>query len=222
MTVKNIFIFIFISFSLSFPFIPQAAARTSGTIKIQRSIASSRIPSHIKKRALAHRNLIRRYKRLSAKQKFRLITSMVRTMAALELANAKRQGRRGMTSYNDSLFNPFLSLFITQAYAQSSSNQVCFLGGHLVKQHLLDGKCNWTAARNLHKCSDGSSRIQCNPALFPSKPCVPNLSSTERNSLRIRAYSTTQACAYADAYKVKQYYREDSTGDLESIVVEKP
>ena len=220
MTIKNTFLLIFISFSLSFLLIPQASARSVGTIKIQRSIASSRIPSHIKKKALARRDLIRRYKRLSTRQKFKLITSMVRTMAALELANSRREGRRGTTSYNDSLFHPFLSLFITQAYAQSSGNRVCFLGGHLV-DNTTDGTCNWDAARDAHKkckLSNGNDGIQCNSALFPSNPCVRDFKDPQVEN--IRNYSSTQACAYADAYKYQKFLNSSGLDHPKDAVIE--
>ena len=213
MTIKNTLILTFIFFSLSFPLIHQASARTPKMIKIQRSIASSRIPSHIKKKALARRALIRRYKRLSAKQKLQLITSMVRTMAALELAHTRR---KGLANYHPP--HPFWSLFITQAYAVDPIRKdTCFLGGHLVPNRTNNGSCDWDAARRAHLCElgDSSFGVECNRDLFPSSPCVLDFQDAKKKG--IRNYSSTQACAYADAHNIKAHIDAGNTNSLTNI-----
>ena len=148
--IKNMFTFILIT--LSFSLAHQVSADISASKGKKQVKAQRHIPSHIKKEALARRALIRNYKRLSAKQKLRLITSMVRTMAALELANARRQG---LANY----IHPHLlwSLFIMRAYADATSGNTCFLGGHFVP-NLPDGRCNWRAARNIRRCTLGDDQ----------------------------------------------------------------
>ena len=217
--IKNMFIFILMV--LSFSLVHQVSADISAPkvkkrVKTQRNVSQNRIPSHIKKKALARRNLIRNYKRLSAKQKLHLITSMVRTMAALELAHARRQGLAYYDNRN-SLFNPFWSLFIMRAYADATSGNTCFLGGHFVP-NLPDGRCNWRAARNIRRCTLGDDQkgVQCNSDLFPSSPCVPDLTKQQRRDKGIPFYSTTQACAYADAHNIKRHI-ENESGNLTSI-----
>ncbi len=217
MTIKNTLIFTFIFLAFSFP--NQVSARSSTSkikkqVKTQSNISQRQIPSHIKRKALARRDLIRNYKKLSAKQKLHLLTSMVRTMAALELAHSRRRGRVS-TNYHDSLFHPFWSLFIMRAYADDNSN-TCFLGGHLVPTN--EGVCDWGAARadDRVKCTfGGNPGVKCNSALFPSSPCVKDF----KYGPRILNYSSTQACAYADAHNIKKHI-EDGGRDLTNISVD--
>ena len=214
MTIKKILALIPLFFSLTLTnqvFSDISASETKKQVKTQKNISQNRIPSHIKKKALARRSLIRNYRKLSAKQKLRLLTSMVRTMAALELASAKRHG---FAHYREP--HPFWSLLIIPAYADPNG-ETCFLGGHLVP--LRNGRCNWSAARNMHNCSLGDNSeggIQCNSDLFPSSPCVPNLSRQQRRDKGIPFYSTTQACAYADAHNIKRHIGRGGT-DLTNI-----
>ena len=212
MTAKNTLILIFISLIFSFPH--QISARSSTSkikrqVKTQRSISQRQIPAHIKRKALARRDLIRNYKKLSPKQKLRLLTSMVRTMAALELAHSRRRGRVS-TNYHDSLFHPFWSLFIQRAYA--ADPETCFLGGHLVPPK-PDGTCNWEKAETDYHCTLGEvNGVQCDSSLFPSAPCVPALPRRERRNRGINFYSTTQACAYADAHNIKKHIEGGHSG----------
>ena len=208
------FTFLFFSFNpMHQAFADISASGIKKQVKTQKNISQNRIPSHIKKRALARRSLIRNYRRLSAKQKLRLLTSMVRTMAALELASAKRYG---LAHYRNP--HPFWSLLIIRAYADPN-DETCFLGGHFVP--LRNGRCNWSAARNIHECtlSNDQKGIQCNPVLFPSSPCVLDLNKQQRRDKGIRFYSTTQACAYADAHNIKRHIETGNT-DLTNIQID--
>ena len=199
--IKNTLILTFISFSLSFPLIPQASARISTAkkqVKTQRKAPQKQVPSHIKKKALARRAFIRNYKRLSAKEKLHLITSMVKTMAALELASSRRQG---FVHYSEP--HPFWSLFIMQAHADPK-DKACFLAGHLL-DNTLTGSCDWVKARRDQDIActlrNGDLGVRCNRSVFPSSPCVKDF----KDARDIRNYSSTQACAYADAHNIKQH-----------------
>lgn len=214
MTIKKILALTPFFLSLTLTNHVFADISTSGIkmqVKPQKNISQNKIPIHIKKKTLARRSLIRNYRKLSAKQKLRLLTSMVRTMAALELASAKRHG---LAHYRDP--HPFWSLLIIPAYADPNG-ETCFLGGHLVP--LRNGRCNWSAARNNNKCGlndNPEAGIQCNSVLFPSSPCVPDLNRQQRRDRGIPFYSTTQACAYADAHNIKRHI-ENGGRDLTNI-----
>ncbi len=185
----------------------------SSRSRVQRSRASNtrvkkRTSSRARKENRARRQNTRvsleaRWKRLPVKQKIKLYHSMVRTMAVLELS------RRQRSTKTSSLY-PFWQLFIAQAYAQNSP-VACFLGGYTVRGCR---RGDWNAARNIsgRRCDlngNGTNNgITCNPEIFPTAPCVYDL--REARETVSRNYSTTQACAYADAQLIAQKLRDGS------------
>ena len=191
----------------------------SSRSRVQRSRASNarvrkRTSSRARKETIRKENRVRRqntrlslearWKRLPVKQKIKLYHSMVRTMAVLELS------RRQRSTKTSSLY-PFWQLFIAQAYAQTQRG-TCFLGGHIVPN------CNWRATRldtenkrcSLNNTNDG---IRCNRAVFPTAPCVRDFNDPAVRSIR-STYSTTQACAYADAQLIARHLSSSSNGSL--------
>ena len=127
-----------------------------------------------------------KYKRLSTRQKLRLYNVMIRTMAVLEHAYYRRSENSSSASY-------FFNLFLQMAYAQSSSGNSCFYGGHIIRD------CNWSQAkRDYNTCLvNGVKGIQCNSSILLNEGiCVYAIEHARREGLR--NYSTTQACVYAD------------------------
>ncbi len=186
----------------------------SSRSRVQRSRASNarvkkRTSSRARKENRARRqntklSLEARWKRLPVKQKIKLYHSMVRTMAVLELS------RRQRSTKTSSLYL-FWQLFIAQAYAQARGT--CFFGGHVLSS------CKWQEATrddnrkrcNLNGVGDG---IQCNREIFPTAPCVYRVGIYDAG----RNYSTTQACAYADAQLIAEQLR-DSNSSLDNITL---
>ena len=187
-------------------------ARSSRS-RVQRSRASNarvkkRTSSRARKENRARRQNTRlsleaRWKRLPVKQKIKLYHSMVRTMAVLELS------RRQRSTKTSSLY-PFWQLFIAQAYAQARERGTCFLGGHIVPN------CNWRQAKQDHGCDLGDNKgIRCDGNIFPTAPCVTDFSHVSRN---IRStYSTTQACAYADAQLIARQLSTSGSLNFDGI-----
>ena len=137
------------------------------------------------------------YKQRPTRQKIKLYHSMVKTMAALELSRHKRLTKTSALYF-------FWQLFITEAYAQTQNEEVCFYGGHF-----LNG-CNWRQATRDHSCEiDGTQGVSCNPAIFSTSPCVYTSLYARRQG--ISNYTTTQACAYADAQFVAQQLKDGRT-----------
>ena len=148
------------------------------------------------------------WKQLPVKQKIKLYHSMVKTMAILELSHHQRPKRSTKTS---SLY-PFWQLFIAQAYAQESPDNVCFFGGHVLRQ------CDFDRARNdeSKKCSLGDQAgVRCNRSIFPTAPCVYDWN--EARSRGTRNYNTTQACSYADAQLIAQQLESDAPSRFTAI-----
>ncbi len=195
----------------------------SSRSRVQRSRASNarvkkRTSSRARKENRVRRQNTRlsleaRWKRLPVKQKIKLYHSMVRTMAVLELS------RRQRSTKTSSLY-PFWQLFIAQAYAQAPFSEKCFFGGHV-----LSG-CRWGAARR-----DSSKRctltgeygailngIKCNSEIFPTAPCVQDFRDV--GGTRRKTYSTTQACAYADAQLIADQLKNSGSLDLDAITPE--
>ena len=97
-----------------------------------------------------------RYKQLSTQQKLRLYNVMISTMAALERSYYGR-------SRSSSALRSFWDIWLTRAYAQSSSS--CFYGGHIIND------CNWSRARRQYNACqvNGVTGVRCNSNILLSE-----------------------------------------------------
>ena len=144
------------------------------------------------------------YKRLPFEKKLRLYNVTLKTMAMLE-RSYYRQSR-------SSAFYFLKDLWLTKAYAQSTPPN-CFYGGHIVES------CDWQEAEQTHStCQIGGEQdgVVCNTTLFSSGICVHKMAEAQRRGLR--NYSTTQACAYADAHIKAQNLLRSQRANSDQVI----
>ena len=146
------------------------------------------------------------FHRLPLRHKVRLHGLVVATMSALEISrNGSPDARR--TAFFHYLWN----LGLPFAYAQGRGG--CFFGGHFQQN------CRGSEIYSQNECELPRQRgrgseigVKCNGNLFPTQPCVYRRNNNPNNTGgRIRGYATTQACAYADAIRMKAFLNQTDT-----------
>ena len=174
-------------------------------IGMEDGLAKNKSSSQISQKKSTRSLFMARYKRLSTQQKLRLYNVMISTMAALERSYYGR-------SRSSSAFPSFWDIWLTRAYAQSSSS--CFYGGHIIND------CNWSQARRRYNtCQvNGVTGVRCNSNILLSEGiCVYTMEYARRQGLR--NYSTTQACVYADTQITVQHLEGRNPGFTNNQIV---
>lgn len=179
--------------------------------KSQKKLAKSRKSKKkpIQRRKGQQKWTVASFNKLPLKHKLRLHGLVVATMSALEIS------RSGSPDARRTAFLQYLwSLGIPFAYGQSGGG--CFFGGYFQEN------CRGGLIYNTNRCDlpkQGTSGgtelgVKCNPGLFPTAPCVYKRNNNSSNTGgRIRGYATTQACAYADAIRMKAFLNQTDDAD---------
>ena len=183
---------------LTFGFLSTGFAEVQSKVKDQTSVLVAKLQSKPKvasrRQKTSQKWTVTLFNKLSVKQKIRVYNSLITTMAVLEIGGQSRPSSAH-----------FLRLLINRAYAQNGST--CFFAGY-------PAPCNNpNSIYSNNQCSvQGRPGVKCNTDLFPTAPCVHRLAYGQRG--RIRGYATTQACAYAEAIRMKAYLQQTDLNDI--------
>lgn len=170
--------------------------------KVQRQQSSSRAKQRTHRKNRQRQWTVARFNKLPAKEKIHLYRTVVSTMAVLEISRSRR--KQASSQHLWQLLLPF-------AYAAGNG---CFFGGHFAEN------CRATQeVYNNNACDIGDRKgVRCDARIFSTSPCV-HQHNREINGSRVRGYASTQACAYAEAQRIKQYLETTNASDvsIESI-----